>query len=313
MTNELILFDQKFRIQKNSILNYLYSNTESKNQSDLESFVYCFTELYRLPIFVPLLNAIVTKLKHNEAVFKITPIKSWDRVLGHCATAPREVKSQESSFKRKFFSIFYTIMIKKIRPDIIIHEIAHSIEYISGLNLNKGFLDALKSDFKAENYSSVHLRAGVKDVMEKQLKNYNIENYTSELFARFFEMQAMSYDVDGWGEYQFYYKEIKKYFTNTVKWTWDILIPILNKESDNDIKASALALVEKLEPYKKSWVKDHKSKFADVDDANKKWLESIKQEEKYSIDPESVLKTFENKETKTLSNGVEYFEFKPKK
>lgn len=309
MANELILFDQKFKIQRNSILNYLYSNSESKKQSDLELFIYSFTELYRLPIFVPLLNAMVTKLKHKEAIFKITPHMSWDRVLGHCASAPKEIKSQESSFKRGLFSRFYTIMIKKIVPSIIIHEIAHAMERVAEINLKDGFIQALEEDFKTENTNSLQLKAGVRDVMEKQLKNYDLQDHNPELFARFFEMLSMSYDVDGWGRYQYLYNEIENYFANTVAWTWNVLIPILENKTDDDVKKSAIMLVDKLEPYKKSWVKKHPSKFADVSDENKKWVESLKEEEKYVLDPEEVNKAFEGKEIKKLDNGVEYIEF----
>ncbi len=312
MGNELVLFNQKFRVNKDSILNYLYTNTESKKQTDLESFVFCFTELYRLPILIPLLNAILTKVKHRDATFKVTPLYSWDRIAGHCVSAPKEIKDQESSFKKRFFSYYYTIMIKKIRPDIIIHEIAHSIERIAEIDLNNGFKQVLEADFKAGNSNSTHLKAGVKDVMETQLKGYKLEHHMSELFARFFEMLAMSYDVEGWGEYQFYYKEIEKYFTNTVKWTKEVLTPILDKKIDSDVKASSLALVEKLEPYKKSWVKNHQSKFANSDDPNKKWLSVVMQEEKHMFDPDDIIKTFDNKELKKLDNGAEYFEFKKK-
>ena len=313
MANDLVLFDNKFNVKNNSVLNYVYSGTVAQRKTDLEYFIYCLTELYRIPIFVPLLNALITQIKHKNAEFKITPLKSWDRVLGHCTTATREVKSQESIFKKGLFSKHYTIVIKKIIPDIIIHEIGHAIEHISGININSDFKSALYEDFKTNNSNSIQLKSAVKDVMQNQLKNYKLESHMAELFARFFEMIAMSKECGDWGNYQFSYNEILDYFTNTVAWAENELIPILKKKTDEDVEKLSVDFVNNLKPYKKEWVRNHRSKFANVENMNNKWLESLLLERDDELIAESCKNFFEGKDLKKLDNGVEYFEFGKKK
>ena len=192
MANDLILFDNSFEVKHNKILSYVYSNTIFEKKTDLEYFIYCLSELYRIPIFVPVLNAIITQLKRGNAVFKVQPLKSYDRVLGHCTTATKEVRSQESTFKNGIFSKHYTIVIKKIIPDIIIHEIGHAVEHISGINVNGDFKKALYEDLRLNNTHLLQVKSAVKDIMEQQLKNYKLENHMAELFARYFELVAMS-------------------------------------------------------------------------------------------------------------------------
>lgn len=313
MANDLIVFDNKFNVKSEPLLNYIYNHSQWERKTDLEYFIYCLTELYRIPLFVPILNAMITKLKHNEAVFKITPLKSWDRVLGHCTTATKEIKSGESIFKRGIFSKHYTIVIKKISPDIIIHEIGHAIEHISGINVNGDFKNVLKDDLKNNNSNSIQLKSAVKDVMETQLKNYKLECHMAELFARFFELLASSRDVGGWGNYQYYYKEITDYFVNTVVWAENVLVPILKKKTDGDIERDSIIFVNNLKPYKKEWVRNNRSRFANVKDMNNKWVESLSMENDDEEIAKSCAKFFDNKELKKLDNGVEYFEFKKNK
>ncbi|MBR2140808.1 MAG: hypothetical protein IJ853_00425 [Rickettsiales bacterium] len=313
MANDLILFDNSFEVKHNKILSYVYSNTIFEKKTDLEYFIYCLSELYRIPIFVPVLNAIITQLKRGNAVFKVQPLKSYDRVLGHCTTATKEVRSQESTFKNGIFSKHYTIVIKKIIPDIIIHEIGHAVEHISGINVNGDFKKALYEDLRLNNTHLLQVKSAVKDIMEQQLKNYKLENHMAELFARYFELVAMSREVGDWGDYQFYYNDIINYFMNTTTWVNNILIPILNKNTDDDVAALANDFVANLKPYKKEWVRNNRSRFADVDDMNNKWVESITKGREDAEVAKSFEKFFEGKEINKLDNGVEYFEFKKNK
>lgn len=313
MKNEIIIFNNNFNIKNNnSILNYIYSNIEFQNKTDLESFIFSFTELYKLPILVSLLNSIITKLKHKQANFKLIPLKTWDRVLGHCKTVTKEIKAQESVFKQKLFNKYYTIVIKQNTSDIIIHEIGHAIESISNIDINKEFKANLDKDLHINNSNSIQLKAAVVDVMQKQLKGYELKNITSELFARFFELLAMSEEVGGWGKYQFNYTEISNYFKNTIIWTKNILIPILHKKIDQDIETDSIKFIENLKPYKKEWFRNNYSKFENVENMNNKWVETILGDEKHSIKPENVMDVFNKQESKTL-NGVEYIEFGKKK
>ena len=116
MSNELIIYNDKIRKQDNLLISYLYSGLETGKKSYVDDFIFCITELYRIPLFTCMLNAVITKIKHKEAEFKLMPLRSWDRVLGHCATATKEIKAQESVFNKGLFTKHHTIVIRSITP-----------------------------------------------------------------------------------------------------------------------------------------------------------------------------------------------------
>jgi hypothetical protein len=152
-------------------------------------------------------------------------------------------------------------------------------------------------------------------MIDRVKKYYKPEQAMQEMFARFFQMLAISKEVGGWGEFMFGYDEVSTYFSNTVEWTNLILIPILEKKTDSDVEDAALTFVENLKPYKKKWVTDNASRFADVQDMKNKWVESLGFEERqWGNDyAQKVTEVFEKKETNRLANGVEYFDFSKKK
>lgn len=309
MSTDIIIYDDKIKNKDNLILNYLYSGIETTKKSYVDDFTFCITELYRIPLFACMLNAVITKIKHKEAEFKLTPLKSWDRILGHCTTATKEVKAQESVFNKGFFSKHHTIVIKKITPTIIIHEVGHAIEHIAGINVEGEFKSCLYDDFRANNSSSIQLKSAVKDVMQDQLKNYKLEQTMQELFARFFEMLAMSKEIGGWGDYQFELEDIGIYFSNTIVWANNYLIPILKKKTDNDIEKASVDFINSIEPYKKKWTQQFKSRFVDTNDVKTKWQELHETTEK---NVEDTMNYFNNQQLSKLDNGVEYIDFTKK-
>ena len=309
MANDLIIYDDKVTKKDSLILNYLASGVETAKKSYVDDFIYCITELYRIPLFSCMLNAVITKIKHKQAEFKLMPLKSWDRVLGHCITATKEENSLESIFKNGLFSKHYTIVIKQISPTIIIHEVGHAVEHIANIDVNGGFKRCLLEDFKANNSGSIQLKSAVKDVMQEQLKNYQLEKVMIELFARYFEMLAMSNEVDSWGNYQFTLEDISIFFSNTTAWANDVLIPILKKRTDNDIEMASLDFVKTIEPYKKKWSQKFKSRFADTNDARNKWKEI---NERRDNDVKETIDYFNNQKLSKLDNGVEYIDFTKK-
>jgi hypothetical protein len=135
----------------------------------------------------------------------------------------------------------------------------------------------------------------------------------SELFARFFELLAMSRDVGGWGEYYFTYLEASKFFANTINWFFDTLNPILLKKSDIGIVATSAEFISNLEPYKKKWTDTIKSRFANVNDMSKKYQELNPSRDDFIGKVEEVFKKQDIAEVKKLDNGVEYMEFGRKK
>ena len=316
MSEELILFDNKFDIQKNKVLYYLYQNTKTKKQTDGENFIYYLTELYRLPILKASLDAIITECKKGNANFVLYPQASWDRVAGHCMTTfeRQQTGTIESEFTGTGIKKHYEIVIKNFKPSIIMHEITHAIEHIADLDLNAEFRKYFGIDMREKNSRNRMVLNAVEDVMVKQLKNYSIPHAMAEFFARTFELFSMSQEVDGGDKtYVYSYSQIADFFKNTLGWINGTLLPILYKKNDIQISLESAKIIQNLEPYKHKWTNKIHSKFDNVKNESHRWRETIEQENKSKTQfINNVQETFNNvpkEKIKTLDDGTEYVEF----
>lgn len=234
------------------ILDIISQHTTADTHSNKELFLDKFKQLYQLPILHPTLNLVATKAKRGELTFKVIIPQHWDRLAGHCKTSS-VFKKVKGVFKKQHK---HEIVIKKLESDIIMHEIAHAMEKESGIDINKEFRTVLGYDMNSKTSGQLFITQAVTSVMQKELKNYKLENVMTELFARYFELLAMSYEVGGYSRYKFKYTEITEYFKNTTNWTESHLNPLLSKHCDSDIRQAAEELYSSLIPYKKEWTKE---------------------------------------------------------
>ena len=332
MSNEIVLFNSKFDLQQYKILRYLYDSVKVNSNSDGEKFIYSFTELYRLPIFKMLLDAILTECKNNKAIFIIKPLRNGDKKAGFCRTTVNTDKTNDlllennddlshrslelirnsSKFSRTFFRKHYEIVIKRNIPDTIIHEIAHAIEYLTEINLNADFRGHLFLDLDIQDTVNRQLKQAVEIIMKKELQYYKQEEAMSEYFARFFQLLAMSKEIGGWGDYQFVYSEVARYFYNTINWVNDTLFPILRNKVDKDIAASSFEFAQSLGEYKKIWQHNIQSKF-EAGHEEDKWRFDVRKRNLESQKlTEDIIGSFSKETTSTLDNGVEYMDFTKK-
>ncbi|MDR2760260.1 MAG: hypothetical protein LBB09_00225 [Rickettsiales bacterium] len=324
MGAELILFDNKFDIKENKILLYLYNSIETTLKTDGERFVFCFTELYRFPIFKTLLDAILSEIKNKKNIkFILKPQVKWDRLAGHCATSfvrnfDQKLIGEQSKFSKGFFQRKHEIVIKNFSMQTIIHEIGHAIEHISGIDIERGFRQNFSADMKTWDSANQLLGRTVKDLMLDQLKNYPLESTMAELFARFFEILSMANDVDAWMDKRFSSEEIQRFYRNTVKWFYDELKPILLKKTDPEIAIASAEFVSGLQPIKKKWTDKIKSKFANVENPEKRFQEAFFGADNPCLEKKGELSQAAFKEvfgekTKTLDTGAEYVLLRSKK
>lgn len=256
-----------------TIINIISNQTTAKFSGDKEKFLKKFEQLYHLEILRPSLNLIVSKCKNKQANFVIEPLKNWDRCVGHCQT---------KGFFEKIGNLFsknftHTINIKTIDCRIIMHEIAHAVEKTSGIDLNSDFRRILGLDMNGKISSNLQVAPAVESVMIKELKSYKINNIMEELFARYFEMLAMSYEVDGFSKYQYKYEDIVAYFENTTLWIQNYFNPLITKMVDSDIKKETDNLIKNLQPYEKNWADDVKDTHYNFDERGKKiWASGTK-------------------------------------
>lgn len=256
-----------------TIVNIVSNQTTAKFSGDKEKFLKKFEQIYHLEILRPSLNLIVSKCKNKQANFVIEPLKNWDRCVGHCQT---------KGFLGKIGNLFsknltHTINIKTIECSIIMHEIAHAVEKTSGIDLNADFRRVLGLDMNGKISSNLQVASAIENTMINELKSYKINNIMEELFARYFEMLAMSYEVDGSSKYQYKYEDIVAYFKNTTLWVQNYFNPLIIKMVDGDVKKEAENLIENLQPYTKNWASDIKETHYNLDESGKKiWASGTK-------------------------------------
>jgi len=262
-----------------TIIDIVSNQTTSKFSGDKEKFLKKFEQLYRLEILRPSLNLIVSKCKNKQANFIIEPLKNWDRCSGHCQT---------QGFFEKVGNLFsknliHTINIKTIECSIIMHEIVHAVEKTSGIDLNVDFRRVLGLDMNKNISSNLEVTSAVRNIMVNELKSYKINNIMEELFARYFEMLAMSYEIDGFLKYHFEYEDIIYYFKNTTLWIQNYFNPLITKIVDSDVEKEAKKLLETLQLYTKNWVDNSKDTHYNFDEQGKKiWSSGVKSTSRWS-------------------------------
>lgn len=267
------------------LLDIVSKTTQSKFQGDKEKFLRKFEQLYQLEILRPSLNLIVSKCKRGETSFVVMPKNTWDRCEGHCQTKGFFGKVGDM-FSRK---LSHEIVIKTIESDIIMHEIAHAVEKTSAIDLNGDFRKVLGIDMNGRVSSNLQVAPAVSSVMKNELKSYKINNIMEELFARYFEMLAMSYEVGGFSRYQFKYEDIIEYFQNTTLWVREYFNPLISKMIDGTIEDESIKLVEKLKPYEKKWADDVKQTHYNFNqNGTKNWASGTKSTNRWAGMSEAV-------------------------
>ena len=303
-----LINNKKFELWESLLYKTVNSNIDFDNLSNLEEFNFKLFRLYYLDLLRPSLSALITKIKHGEAKFSVSVLKSWDRVAGHCVTATTSQLENESVFLKKN----YKISIKSIESSIIMHEIAHAIEHISNINVDGDFKKFLELDIKINNTKNMQISSAVKTILFDELKNYDIASISSELFARVFELIALSVEVDGLKNFQYNFQSIFLYFSNTIKYIKEILNPILLKNVDDDILKSSEEYCKYIKKYEKKWASRAKySKFTD----GKNWSSNIKSNNSLNDkEIDEIISSFNNwrkdRVVYKLDDGTEYYLFK---
>lgn len=214
---------------------------------DLEKFADYFCKLYRIEIFKDGLDLILTKLQSKELSFEIKKIKGWDTNIGCFLT-------ENSSFFDKTLGKFFhkkspKIILRKLSYNVLAHEMAHALEYESGLNLGEDFRKAIGFDMKNREPSLLTLKAEKKRLMVEALKAYPQSQFLSELFARYFELLSISRNVCENGD--FATKDVMEFFENTTNFVTKIFNPKIQSKIDKNIanftKEIALNMVLKNE------------------------------------------------------------------
>jgi len=255
-------------------LNIITSCTLVKEVYHLDQFRMVMNKLYCYEIFKPMLDLVATKAMQGSLKFKVQDQKLFDLDEGNCRTI-------EGGAVNKFLNRIkvenkYVITIKKISADVIVHEISHMIEKeIEGAAV-AGFADQVLYDLRTGN-GNVSLLAAAKQVMGVEVEAYPPQQRNSELFARYFQLLAMSKEVAGYNSnYGYSIVDVYKLFIATEKWLISNLYRSILPKINEAIAKQSLEYIKELGEIKHSWA-DEKVKSVHYKTAGApKWSKALK-------------------------------------
>jgi hypothetical protein len=259
----------------NEIINFidpfstLSRHTSVKEQYLHDDFIDLLKNIYQYEMFKPFLDLVITICLEDRLNFSIEVKGNLDLNEGNCKTI--ETQRFGSSGAKN-----YLITIWKVAPDVIIHEICHMIENEIRINLTDGFLDALKLDLQNKARFSLPIEEAVKDVLINQVASYPKDHRNSELFARIFQLFAMSKEVMGKNRsYGFSVTDIYKAFPKMQAWIWDNFYRNLIPKIHPKVAQTTQQYIKPIEQIAHNWANEAIASFH-VDKKNKKWSKSIK-------------------------------------
>ncbi len=210
-------------LMKSMIRSLIKQSTKIGNSED----IICHIEyLYQFEKFRNILNLTLSLIKQDRLSFEISPM-IYSIGDGLCKTV------QHSGIKK------YVIVLKKLYPYIIVHELAHMVKNELNLILEEEFIHRVYQDMN-QNFakSNILVQKLINQVIFKEIKTYNsIKSRASELFARFFELFAWTqemYPQDK--EYCICMRDLDKVFLYTNQWKQSCLDLLMMSKVDNEIK-----------------------------------------------------------------------------
>ena len=213
-----------------------------KSDNKMEEFIRTFCELYRIELFKDGLDLIVTKIQEKDLRFEVNIIKGWTTMDGCYLTEQRKVFNKIlGTFSKE---IKKKILLHRLSHNVLAHEMAHALEFESGLNLGEEFRKAIGFDMKDREPPIITLQAKSQSLMIEALKAYPPEQFLSELFARYFELLSLSRDVCAVGN--FATEDVMGFYANTTKFLADIFNPQIKSKIDPKIAAATVEIVRQV-------------------------------------------------------------------
>ena len=218
---------------------------EFEGADNAEKFQKMFCDLYRIELFKDGLDLILTKLQEKQLRFEVRIVKGWDTNVGCFLT------EQKSFYDKTLGKILHKsapkIILRQLSYNVLAHEMAHALEFESGIDLGEEFRTAIGFDMKDRNPKIITLKAEVQRLMVDALKAYKPHHFLSELFARYFELLSVSRNVCAKGD--FATPEVMSFFENTTNFIEKIFNPQIRTKIDPEISkmTSEIARQVKLE------------------------------------------------------------------
>lgn len=207
---------------------------------DLDKFVRTFCQLYRIELFKDGLDLILSKVQERDLKFDVKIIKGWDTNLGCYLTEQSKVFNKlMGSFSA---SVKKSIILRQMTCNLMAHEMAHALEFESGINLGEEFRKCIGLDMNGREPASLVLKGEIKRLMVDALKSYPPHQFISELFARYFELLSVSRNVRATGD--FTTAEVMDFFANTTKFIEQIFNPQIQRKINQEIAKQTLTIIQ---------------------------------------------------------------------
>ncbi len=240
-------------------------STTSTDPYLINNFLAVIKKIYAYEIFKPMMDLVSTLCMQKRLEFRLSPKTVFSLDEGNCRTV-------ESRNGNKYF----VITIKKITPDVVIHEIGHMIENESNVRLDATFNQAMLTDIRAVATRNISLQTAIKQVMVLQVSNYPDNQKGSELFTRYFQLLAMAKEVAGFSaEYAYTVLDVYKAFPNTIDWIWEKLYKPMFARIDLRIAKISQEFIIPINEIKHKWAGEKIETFHKSEKKGK-WSSNVK-------------------------------------
>ncbi|HLD77103.1 MAG TPA: hypothetical protein VI861_03120 [Rickettsiales bacterium] len=270
------------RIDTNFIQEIFAPQLHFEGCDESEKFARYFSDLYRIEIYKEGLDLILTKVREKDLSFEVKIIKGWDTNLGCYLTEQSKVFNKVAGvFSKK---IKKKIIIKSFSHNVLAHEMAHALEFESGIDLGEEFRQAIGFDMKNRQADLLTLRAEIKRLMVDALKVYPQHQFLSELFARYFELLSVSKNVKGSGDFES--SQVMDFFVNTTNFVKKIFNAKIYDKIAKDISEKTEMLAKQVESASpENLFQDRVGSFYKMQGENgkKTWSKNVKSNAKYQV------------------------------
>lgn len=188
--------------------------TSERDSGRLERMKKILELSYRFPVLRAILDFAATIVHDGRLQFIVAVKQNYELDAGNCQThnALENLLNKVRSRHR------YTITLKRIDADVLIHEICHMLEKELQIDL-AGFKQVLTKDWQSGKVQGSVARA-VQEVMWQPVEAYPKNEQMGELFVRYFELLVLSKDISGMAAsaYQYSVDEFVNSLPETTMW-----------------------------------------------------------------------------------------------
>jgi hypothetical protein len=231
-------------------LSLFESHSHASDAALVAKFMLMIKHLYQYYIFKPLLDLSASQIKYGFLTFKLYDQRIFDLDEGNCRTIyGSKINHFLNSVRPRNV---YLITLKKLSYDVVIHEMAHMVEKEGKIDLLE-FERIIKLDM-AHTAESIGLANAIKQVLVQEVGVYPKSQQASELFARYFQVMAMSKEIAGLASvFGYSINASDSYFHETKKWLLGHLYPALFTIIDAQISNISTQYVKQVDEIKHKW------------------------------------------------------------